>query len=308
MQSTDRAIIELNNYSPSQSIIKVSDKIEDRIQYLQDVNQGKIPPGIQTGFRSLDKITLGLHNKELTILAAYTSVGKTSFALNIVDHVAISENKPVLYFSLEMAAESLIYKLLCARAMVSWHDIRSKIALNSWDSLQQSAKRFQDGAPIFIDDNPCPTVQEIKSKCKQYKMQHDIGLVVLDLIQLISIPDLDRRNEVAKASQSMFQIARENDIPVLALSHLRRPEKGKAPRPSRYSLKESGDLENMTDNLWLLHREENDKGIRSEEAELIVAKTRLGPTGIVNLEFKGSWTRFTETADDMEDSWGSHES
>ncbi len=270
----------------------------DEIIHLYNV--GKPITGLSTGFPDLDRKTTGLHASSLIIVAARPSVGKTSLALNIAEHVALEEKKPVAIFSLEMSAKELVQRMLCSQARINSQDLRTgRLEENDWRKLTMAVNRLAE-APIFVDDNAGITIMELRSKIRRLKSKYNLGLVIIDYIQLMSYDRRmeNRQQEISAISRSLKIIGRDFDIPVLAVSQLsREPEKrkGEDRRPILSDLRESGAIEQDADLIIFIFREElyepdNDdvKGL----AELIIAKNRHGPTGKCSLTFQKEYTRF----------------
>ena len=257
--------------------------------------------GLETGFYDLDDLTTGLHGSELVIVAARPSIGKTTFALNIARHVAIEHEAGVLIFNLEMSKEQLAQNMLCSEARVDAQQIRKGLLDDQQFSMLTTAAGRLSEAPIFIDDSPTLGVLEVKAKGRRMKAQHDIQLIVVDYLQLMDTPTLDNRaQEVAELSRGLKALARELDVPIIAVSQLNRgPEQREDHRPRNSDLRESGSLEQDADVVIFLHREEyyqpNNPDVRNK-AEVIVSKQRNGPTGTVHLQFQGSILRFQNMA------------
>ncbi len=260
--------------------------------------------GVPTGFSKLDEITSGLQPSDLIILAARPSMGKTAFALNIARNVAVDANVPVAVFSLEMANDQLSMRLLTSEARVNSARLKGEGFLNpdDWNRLTDSAEVLSN-APIFIDDSGYITAMEIRAKTRRLKMEHNLGLIIIDYLQLMkgSSSGGDRRDlEIAEISRSLKMLAKELQIPVIALSQLNRMlEQRNNKRPMLSDLRESGALEQDADIVAFIYRDEvynkedeNNKGT----AEIILAKHRNGEVGTVHLTFMGQFTRFEDRA------------
>lgn len=256
--------------------------------------------GVPTGFVDLDSLTAGLQNSELIIVAARPSVGKTSYALNLVRHVVVEERLPVLFVSLEQARVELAERLLCCQARVDSHRLR-KGHLNA-DEIE---KLFQAGdvlsqAKLFIDDTPGQNMLHIAANARRIKMRHDLRMVVIDYLQLID-PDNRRDNrqeQVAGISRRLKFLARELNIPVVALAQVNRSSEERTDhRPRLSDLRESGSIEQDADTVMLLHRPDyHEAGLNEGIVEVIVAKQRNGPTGDVTLMFVKQYMRFENFA------------
>jgi replicative DNA helicase len=254
--------------------------------------------GIPTGLRELDKMSSGFQNAELIILAARPSVGKTALALNLASHVAIKENIPVLFFSLEMHWESLIFRLLSSESRIDGNRIRSGyIKEDEWVGLTSAVSRLTE-APFYIDASPAMTIFELRAKARRMKKKYDIGVIFADYLQLIKGPQVQtREQEVAAISRALKSIAMELNIPVVALSQLSRQpaRRGKDSKPILSDLRESGAIEQDADFVMFIHRPdqfEKSSDAPEEKAELIIAKQRNGPIGDVNLAFSRRYARF----------------
>ena len=259
--------------------------------------------GIPTGYYELDKMTAGLQPADLIILAARPSMGKTALALNIAQHAAIEHKVPVAIFSLEMAKEQLGMRLLCAESRVSSSRLRTGfLKEQDWPKLTRAAGVLSE-APIYIDDTPAMTVTEMRAKARRLKTEYDIGLVVVDYLQLMRGRGnaQSREQEISDISRSLKAMAKEINIPVLALSQLNRTlEHRRNKRPQLADLRESGAIEQDADVILFIYRDEvynksednPNKGI----AELIVGKQRNGPVGTVLLTFLDRYTRFENPA------------
>lgn len=255
--------------------------------------------GLKTGFASLDKTTGGLQPGELIILAARPSMGKTALALNVARNAAVDYGKKVAIFSLEMTTRSLVLRLLAAEAKVESGAFRSgDISLTRYVALQKAAAQLST-AQLFIDDGSAATIFEIRSKSRRLQAEHGLDLVIVDYLQLArSDGTAERREqEISEISRGLKGLAKELDIPVLALSQLNRgPESRSDKRPMLSDLRESGAIEQDADLIAFIYRDEvynketEDEGI----AEIIIAKQRNGPTGTERLRFEGRYTSFTD--------------
>ena len=252
--------------------------------------------GLATGFADLDDITSGFQDSELIILAARPSIGKSTFALNILEHVGVVLEKPAVLFTLEMSKQQVAQNMLCSNARIDAHKLRRGLLLDEqWRFLGTAAGRLSE-APIFIDDTPSLSVLELKAKARRLKSRHDIAMVVVDYLQLMDAPKMDsRQQEIAEVSRGLKALARELRVPVLALCQLNRSveiREGHKPRMS--DLRESGSLEQDADVVLLLHREDYYQKTPENEnkAEVIIAKQRNGPTGDFPIQFDKSILRF----------------
>jgi replicative DNA helicase len=256
--------------------------------------------GMPTGYPDLDSLTAGFQKSDLIIIAGRPSMGKTAFALNIAENAAVNRGVPVIIFSLEMAKEQLAQRLLCSRARISAHQMRTgRIADHQWTNLSIAVGPLSE-APIFLDDSATLTVMEIRAKARRMKLKYDIGLILIDYLQLMKgqkNPE-SRQQEITYISQSLKALARELKVPVVALSQLSRQVemRGRDSRPQLSDLRESGALEQDADVVIFIHRQRDDDGSLGGAAEIIIGKQRNGPTGTINLHFVKDYARF-EMAD-----------
>lgn len=273
----------------------------------------KLVTGLSTGFRDLDYVTAGLQKSDLIIIAARPSMGKTSLCLNIGEHVAIREGKTVAIFSLEMSKEQLVQRMICSQAEVNAHRLRlGMLPETAWQKISRAIQDLWD-AKIFIDDTPDISVLEMRAKCRRLRAEHDLHLVIVDYLQLMRSHRRaeNRTQEISDIARALKGLARELDVPIIALSQLSRAvEHRENKRPMLSDLRESGSIEAEADVVAFIYRpeyyamkeavssEELDTGTkpreegRVEEAEIIIAKQRNGPTGTVRVGFKPDYARF----------------
>ena len=299
LDRSEQAILSIADKHSSTAVHAIRDILVKTFEAIDDIHSRKDRiQGLATGFYDLDDCTVGLHGSELIILAARPSIGKTTFALNVCRHAAVELEKAVLIFSLEMSKEQVAQNLLCCEAHVDAQQLRKGLLDESQMSMLMTAAGRLSEAPIFIDDSPGLGILEIRAKARRLKKQHDVALVVVDYLQLVDTPQLESRaQEVAQLSRGLKALARELDVPVIAISQLNRaPELREEHRPRNSDLRESGALEQDADVVLLLHREEYYQPNNPEfknRAELIVSKQRNGPAGItVHLQFQGNILRF----------------
>ncbi|MBI1853475.1 MAG: replicative DNA helicase [Planctomycetes bacterium] len=270
----------------------------ERIDKLQD-NRGRLT-GLPTGFIDLDDMTSGLQPGELVVVAGRPSMGKTSFVLNIADHAAVDEGRGVLIFSLETSKLQVAQNVLCGRARIDAHKMRKgEIGEDDWSNLTLAAGKL-DEAKIFIDDTASLTPVGLKAKARRCKAKHDIGLVIVDYLQLMDAPmGENRQQEISVISRSLKALARELEVPVIALSQLNRAVDSRDDhRPRLSDLRESGAIEQDADLILALYREEyyDPKETNKGLAEVLVLKQRNGPVGRVQLTFLASYLRFGNLA------------
>jgi len=263
-------------------------------------NQKEHITGIPTGFADLDYKTAGFHGSELILVAARPAMGKTAFALNIATNAAIKANVPVAIFSLEMSKEQLTSRILSSEAMIDSNKLKTgKLEEEDWIKLSEGLQPLSE-AEMYIDDTPGISITEIRAKCRKLKLEKNIGLVVIDYLQLISgsgnKKNGSREQEISEISRSLKILAKELDVPVIALSQLSRaPEQRKDDhRPMLSDLRESGAIEQDADIVMFLYRDDyyNQDSEQKNIAEVIIAKHRGGSTGTVELLWLGSFTKF----------------
>lgn len=258
--------------------------------------------GVPTGFRDIDARLSGLQPQNLILVAARPAMGKSSFVMNIAHHVALTEQIPVVIFSLEMSQIEIVQRLICSEARVDTRALRSgRLTESDWIKVSSAVGRL-DAAALYIDDSPSISMMEIRAKCQRLKRKQNLGLVIVDYIQLMTSTRRteNRVQEVSEISRSLKILAKELDVPVLAVSQLsRQPEQGGGDRrPHLSHLRESGSLEQDADVVMMIYRDEvyNQDSAAKGEAEVITAKHRNGPTGTDNLAFLGQFTKFADLA------------
>jgi replicative DNA helicase len=302
----EKAIFEISGDKNKQSFYPLSQLILSNIDALEERQGNKaLVTGVPSGFSRLDNLTSGLQNSELIILAARPSMGKTALALNIARNAAVDGNIPVALLSIEMSREQLSMRLLCAEARTDSARLRSGFfSREDWVNLTNAAEVLSE-APIYIDDSPDISAMAIRTKARRLKLEKGIGLVIIDYLQLMKTSSsAERRDlEISEISRSLKALAKELNVPVLALSQLNRKlEERHDKRPQLSDLRESGALEQDADVVAFIYRDEvynrdennPNKGI----AEILLKKQRNGPTGDVKLTFLSSYTRFENLAED----------
>jgi replicative DNA helicase len=298
LDEAEREIFELSQNRQRGSVLQIRDVIHDAMEMVENLSKHESHiTGVPTGFPELDEMTSGLQPSELIILAARPSMGKTALALNIASHAALEAKVPVAIFSLEMSAESLVTRMLCSDARVDIQAVRTgRLGEGSLGHLSMAAGRLFD-SQVFIDDSPSINVLEMRSKARRLKAEHNIGLVVIDYIQMMSGTTRtdNRQQEIATISRALKGLAKEIRVPVLVLSQLSRaPEARGDRRPQLSDLRESGAIEQDADVVAFIYREAYyEKETRDDRtAELIIAKQRNGPTGTLKVIFNQQYTRF----------------
>ncbi len=257
--------------------------------------------GVATGFDDLDKMTSGMQNSDLIIIAGRPSMGKTAFCLNVARNAAVEHGVPVGVFSLEMSNTQLAMRMLCAESKVDAHKVRTgNLPQSEWPRLSTSVGTLAE-APIFIDDTAALSVLEIRAKARRLKSEHDIGMLIIDYLQLAKGPSSSesRQIEISAISQSLKALAKELNIPVVALSQLSRAveSRGGDRRPILSDLRESGAIEQDADVVMFIYRPEVYGPVEEEGiAEIIIAKQRNGPTGTVELKFHKQFVLFSNMA------------
>lgn len=257
--------------------------------------------GLPTGFKDLDRLTAGLQPSDLILVAARPSMGKTAFTLNIASHVATRENKPVAFFSLEMSKEQLMQRMLCAEGLVESQRLRvGDLDEQDWQRLINAADKFSK-APLYIDDTPGITIMELRSKARRLQQEKGLSLVLIDYLQLMqgrgNRNGDNRQQEISEISRSLKSLARELNVPVIALSQLSRSvESRQIKKPMLSDLRESGSLEQDADIVMFLYREDyyNAETENKNITDVIVAKHRNGPVDTVQLFFHKEFTKFAD--------------
>jgi replicative DNA helicase len=257
--------------------------------------------GVPTGFGDLDRLTSGLQPANLVIVAARPAVGKSTLGLDVARHAAVKAGVPTVVFSLEMSKTELVQRLMCAECTVDMQRLRTgRMEESDWTRLTRSLGKLAD-APLFIDDSPGTTMMEIRAKCRRLKQRHGLGLVVVDYQQLMqpSRRFENRQQEVSEISRSLKLLAKELEVPVIAISQLSRQTEARSDRrPMLSDLRESGALEQDSDVVLFIYRDElyDPESPRKGEADLILAKHRNGPTDTVTVTFQGQYSRFAPMA------------
>ena len=300
----ENAIFEIADSKISSSFSPIGELIDKNIDTLEK-QQGSVSgiTGIPTGFKNLNKLTSGLQNSDLIIIAARPSMGKTAFALNLARNIAVNEKIPVALFSLEMSKEQLSMRLLTSEARVDSAKLKGgTITKEDWANVTNAAG-ILDSSPLFIDDTFNISTMEIRAKARRLKMETDLGLIIIDYLQLMKTSsNKERRDlEIAEISRSLKGLAKELNIPIVALSQLNRMLEQRADkRPMLSDLRESGALEQDADIVAFIYRDEvynkEESNPNKGKAEVILAKNRNGATGTAFMSFIGRYTRFEELA------------
>jgi replicative DNA helicase len=298
LSDAEQRILELSQRKSDSGFIPIRDVLMDVFEQVEHLyhHKGSVT-GIPSGFIDLDKMTSGFQKSDLIIVAARPSVGKTAFALNIAQNVGVRSKETVAIFSLEMSATQLVQRIISAEANVDGTRLRTGFLENEdWEKITMAIGTLSE-AKIFIDDSPTITVSEIRSKCRRLKREHGLGLVLIDYLQLIQGRGNtdNRQQEVSEISRSLKAIARELEVPVIALSQLSRSvEQRQDKRPLLSDLRESGSIEQDADIVAFLYRDDyyNQESEKKNLIEIIIAKQRNGPVGTVELVFLKNFNKF----------------
>jgi replicative DNA helicase len=295
-----QAVFDVTEKRSSEDYVLLNDLLAPTLEEIERIgNRDGLMAGVPTGFADLDSLTNGLHPGQLVIIAARPSVGKSTLALDFVRSASIKHQLPSVFFSLEMGRQEITMRLLSAEARVHLQNIRTgRMTDDEWARM---ARRMGEiaSSPLFIDDSPNLTMMEIRAKARRLKQRHDLKLLVVDYMQLMSSHKKveNRQQEVSEISRSLKLLAKELEVPVVALSQLNRsPEQRADKKPQLSDLRESGSLEQDADVVILLYREDvfEKESPRAGEADFIVAKHRNGPTNTVTTAFQGHFSRFVD--------------
>ena len=311
MDEVERDILRISESRVQSSTDTIKDLVKKAINTIEDFHQRQgMLTGIGTGFTDLDKMTSGFHGGEMVVIAARTSMGKTSLAMNIAEQVAIDQKLPVGVFSLEMTAESLVLRILCSRSRVNLRSVRDGfLAERDFPKLTGAAGKLAN-APLYIDDSSGLSILQLRAKARRMSQQYGVKLFVIDYLQLLHSTARradNRQQEIADISSGIKSLAKELNVPVIVLSQLNREmERDKSRKPQLSDLRESGAIEQDADVVGLLYKplsksenaddEENSGEQDAVPINLLIAKQRNGPTGDVNLTFLKSYTRFEAAA------------
>ena len=300
MDNAERRILGLSGGKGGKDFTGIKDILLETLIQLEKryENKGSIT-GLPTGFRDLDQLTAGLQKSDLILVAARPSMGKTAFTLNIAAHVVLRAKEPVAFFSLEMSKEQLVQRMLCAEGRIDSQRLRvGDLDEEDWGHLIETASRLS-AAPLYIDDTPGITAMDLRSKARRLKAEKGLSLIVIDYLQLMqgrtSKSGDNRQQEISEISRSLKALARELDVPVIALSQLSRSvEARQVKRPMLSDLRESGSLEQDADIVMFLYREDyyDPETENKNITEVIIAKHRNGPVDTVDLTFLKQFTKF----------------
>ena len=307
LDKAEKLIFKISDRRVEGSYVHIKDIIKDGIELIESLYHKKSRvTGIPTGFKDFDLKTAGLQKSDLIIVAGRPSMGKSAFVTSIAGYVAVEEKIPVAIFSLEMSKEQLMQRFLCAQAKVEINRVRTGfLAPSEWPILTNAAGKLSE-APIYIDDTPALNIFEIRSKARRLKAHHNIQLILIDYLQLVRGMRRgdNRQQEISDISQSLKALAKELSVPVIAVSQLSRAvELREGHRPKLSDLRESGAIEQDSDVVVLLFREEYYKPTDENQgvADVIIAKQRNGPVGTIKLTFLKEYTKFVDMAREKED-------
>jgi replicative DNA helicase len=308
LDEVERDVLRISESRVEGQNSSIKELVKKAITTIEECHQRQgMLTGIGTGFSDLDKMTSGMHGGEMIVIAARPSMGKTSLAMNIAEHVSIEQRLPVGVFSLEMTSESLVLRMLCSRSRVNMRNIRDGfLAERDFPKLTSAAGKLSS-APLFIDDSSGLSILQMRAKARRMHQQFGIKLFVIDYLQLLHSTARraeNRQQEIADISNGVKALAKELEVPVIVLSQLNRElEKDKNRKPRMSDLRESGSIEQDADLIGLLYKpnSEDDEGAAQPEQDavpvnLLIAKQRNGPTGDVHLTFLKSITRFESAA------------
>jgi len=301
LNEAEKGILEVSGRKNSGAFKAIKDVLIDVYDNIEQLHQNKEDvTGIPTGFKDLDRITSGFQRNDLIIIAARPSVGKTAFALNIAQNVAVNTEENVAIFSLEMGADQLVQRMLCAEGNIDSQRLRTGSLIDEdWGKLTMAMGSLSN-AGIYIDDTPGVRVNEIRSKCRRLKQEHGLGMIVIDYLQLIQgsgNSKESRQQEVSEISRSLKALARELEVPLIALSQLSRGvEQRQDKRPMMSDLRESGSIEQDADIVGFLYRDDyyDQESDKQNIIEIIISKQRNGPVGTVELAFVKEYNKFVD--------------
>ena len=280
------------NYSTIKDLlVKALDRVDELFHKQSHIT------GVPTGFDSFDNMTAGLQKADLIIVAGRPSMGKTAFAINIAEHAAIRDKLSVAVFSMEMPGEQLAMRMMSSLGRIDQHKVRTgKLDDNDWPRLTSAVEILKD-ARLFIDDTPALTPAELRARCRRIAREHELDMIIVDYLQLMQVPGTNenRATEISEISRNLKAMAKELNVPVVALSQLNRSlEQRPNKRPVMSDLRESGAIEQDADVIVFIYRDEvyDDESPDKGTAEIIIGKQRNGPIGMVRMAFLGQYTRF----------------
>ena len=302
LDEAERAIFEISENRVKPSFYSIRDIVKQSFKTIERLYEKKeLVTGVPSGYRDLDQRTAGFQPSDLIIVAGRPSMGKTAFCLNVAQYAAIEKRTPVAIFSLEMSKEQLVIRMLCSEAQVEGTRLRTGFLTESdWPRLTLAAGNLSD-APIFIDDAAALSVLELRAKARRLNAEHGLGMIMIDYLQLMRgrAKVENRQQEISEISRSLKALAKELNIPVIAVSQLsRRTEERQGMRPQLSDLRESGAIEQDADVILFIYRDEvynrSEDNPNRGKAEVIIGKQRNGPTGKIELAFLEKFTTFKE--------------
>ncbi len=302
----ERRIFQISDKRVKGSFVSMKEAIKDTFKMIESLyERTEAITGVPSGFKDLDEYTSGFQKGDLIIVGGRPSTGKTAFGLNIARHIAVQMGEPVAIFSLEMSLRQVVLRMLCAEAMVDAHLVRKGLVKQNFQKLATAAGRLME-APLMIDDPSSLSVLEMRAKARRLKREHGLSLIVVDYLQLMRGRGRHekREQEISEISRSLKALAKELDVPVLALSQLNRAVERERRRPSLADLRESGAIEQDADVIIFLYRDREERdadftGARmAEVVNVDIAKQRNGPTASLKLTFLGRCTRFMDFTDE----------
>jgi replicative DNA helicase len=303
----EKRVFDISQKRLDSDFVPIGNLVKDSVMTVQNLyNKKTLLTGISCGYKDLDERLSGLQRSDLLVVAARPSMGKTSLALGIAEHVGVTEKKPVAIFSLEMSKEQLVMRMLCSLSRINAHKVRRGfLGEHDFPELVKAAGKLA-AAPIYIDDTPGISVMELRAKARRLRLKSKIELIIVDYLQLIqgtSRRAENRQQEISDISRALKALARELDVPVMVLSQLNRAvESRQDHKPQLSDLRESGAIEQDADVvLMLMRREYYDREDSPGTADIIISKQRNGPTGEVRMAFKEEYTRFEDLAERPED-------
>ncbi len=307
LDEAERLIFDVSEQRVRPAFTKVGDMVMDTVKTIEQLYERKeLVTGVPTGFLDLDRITAGLQPSDLVIVGARPSMGKTSLVMNIAQYAALHHKTAVGVFSLEMAKDQLMLRMLCSEARVDLVKVRTGyLGERDFPRLAMAASHLSE-APIFIDDTPAQNVLEMRAKSRRLKREADVGLIIVDYLQLMRglTAQENRNQELSEISRSLKALAKDLNVPIIALSQLNRQvELRSDKRPVMSDIRESGSIEQDADVIMFIYRDEMYNAESPDEgtAEVIISKQRNGPTGMVRLAFRREYTRFENLVEDVED-------
>ena len=299
LDKAEKRIFEIAEKKVGNAVVALETILHEVFEMIENRGQR----GLETRFYELDDMLNGLQNGEMVIVAARPSMGKTAFAMNIIEAISADQRMPAAVFSLEMSKQQLAQRMLCSRGDIDSHKLRKGMLQSHEYAKLATVVGELAKAPIFVDDSPGLTILDLRAKARRLKLQHDIKCIMIDYMQLMDNPGPEsRQQQISEISRGIKSVARELNIPVIALSQLNRASEGRdGHRPRMSDLRESGSIEQDADVIMLMHREDyyrmSEPDFQPDNiAEIIIAKQRNGPTGTVKLTFDSRSTRFKNLA------------